>query len=908
MAPDNNSGDRKIRIEMVVDNTGALKSFKQLEDEAKKTGEGLKSASKGFSFTELNQGLELASKGFAILKFAANEAIEAVKHGSDVNNVTESFKKLSAQVGISSAQLLKDLQEVSKGTISNYDLMIGANRTLQAGLKPEVFEEAIRAARAYAETVGGNAKDKLDEFTQSLLKGKDRAFEAIGITVDTTKATLKYANSIGVLVDSLSEEQKKEAVTSAGLEGLKKRVEEIGEASFNSGDNIETIGNSFKNIKDDFDSSFAGSEGVTKGLEAFSIVLGDLPISQAAKGLGELAGGAVRYLAIGFVALYESLSTVADQFIFVANLDFKKLFSSTGEAVAQANKITDEQTQARRAKLAAILADLEGLKKQTAELEKNTKGTKDNTAATKDKTKATLEELKQQQLDIATKKEQTKLYFELRDSLNFLEKNTYGVAEATAETVRQFKDGDITYVQAIEQLKKLAQGYREVGAEARNVIPEITKGADAITRIKIGKDNIGGTGSEFLNGLFGINGGEQSTAQIGSYIAGLVSSLGSVVGPIAGGQKTNGSQIAGSAAQIGSVGGAVAGAALASSFGVSLATGLSVGGPIGAAVGLVVGTVVSQFFNTDSKATKVRKSVDNYFADLFNPNRLGVIINGQLQQLDGLFLGGSNAGDRGKGFFAALDSLPESVASAFSAVGDAFGLLTGSFATLGHNLGASFADDLGGSLENLQLLIQATGKSFEELSKQIINAFLDGQLSFVEAQTDLQKLNEVFEVGIPGAIGATVQAFQNLQDSSTHGGRASVDSLRDLAAEARELNLTTVQGLEDNLLTSGKLSSEQVKVLFNELQKYGITTLDGLQNITDEQALSLLANLQTVGFQFKESAKETQDIVDKVNNIPSKTVKDLVFRVDLQYSPAASTPTAGNIFDKANVRLPVGVQ
>ena len=204
----------------------------------------------------------------------------------------------------------------------------------------------------------------------------------------------------------------------------------------------------------------------------------------------------------------------------------------------------------------------------------------------------------------------------------------------------------------------------------------------------------------------------------------------------------------------------------------------------------ILGNIVESIFGGEDAGTTARKAADKFFADAFDANRLQVIIDGQLKEISDLvFKGDSLFGgevDFTDGTFSNfLASLPGEAQAAFNGVGLAFEDLLGIGQDVGGQLAAVFANNVGGSLNNLQLLVQSTGKSFEELRGFVVEAFLDGKISALEAQTALNGLAQVAQKGIPDAIGATVQAFDNLKAAGVKGGRALIDALQDIGFEAK---------------------------------------------------------------------------------------------------------------------------
>src|SRR5205085_2140163 len=118
---------------------------------------------------------------------------------------------------------------------------------------------------------------------------------------------------------------------------------------------------------------------------------------------------------------------------------------------------------------------------------------------------------------------------------------------------------------------------------------------------------------------------------------------------------------------------------------------------------------------------------------------------------------------------AFLQAQTEQIQGEFNAVGAAFEQLLGVADDIGGQIGAILANNIGGNLENLQILVQTTGKSFEDLGNAIFDSFFNGNLSITELYANLIAVQDLTTVGIPGAVGAVDQAFQNFQISLQNG-------------------------------------------------------------------------------------------------------------------------------------------
>lgn len=280
--------------------------------------------------------------------------------------------------------------------------------------------------------------------------------------------------------------------------------------------------------------------------------------------------------------------------------------------------------------------------------------------------------------------------------------------------------------------------------------------------------------------------------------------------------------------------------------------GAEIGGTIGQALGTAVGQkIVDLFGGGDTAGTTARKSVDRFFADLFDANRLSVIVGDQVQRIRDLTFSGNTVfggnSDFGDGSFSAFfESLPADAAAAFGGVGAAFEQLLGVSEEISGQIAAVLANNIGGSLENLQILVQTTGYSFEQLGDAIFESFFNGTLSIDEAYNSLAALNDLFTAGIPGALGAIDQAFNNFQTALAdgRGSRILLDSLRDIGAEAQELGIKDFPSLAAALVNNFGFSTAQVAAFFEAMKASGINSITELVNASNATLLTGAENVQ----------------------------------------------------------------
>jgi hypothetical protein len=277
--------------------------------------------------------------------------------------------------------------------------------------------------------------------------------------------------------------------------------------------------------------------------------------------------------------------------------------------------------------------------------------------------------------------------------------------------------------------------------------------------------------------------------------------------------------------------------------GIGSAVGAAFGAPeVGGAIGSILGTIAGKLASQvgkDTAGTKARKAADAFFADVFDAQRLSVIINGQIKQIQDLQFTGNED--------ATFEGVAPQVQASFQAVGAAFEQLLGISEDYSGRIASVLLGNIGDSLVNLQALVQSTGKSFEDLGNAIFEAFFNGSLSIQEAQNALVKLNEVFQVGIPGQIGAIDQAVQNLQVSLANdkGSRIIFNSLRGIGAEALEVGKNLGQAAQSIAAGLG-LGADKVTLFLQAMKLAGINSVQELVDASNAKLLALAANIKQV--------------------------------------------------------------
>lgn len=785
--------DNELKLRVVVDAEGAIRVFNDLGTEIKKTEQSTKEAGQGFSdfqaqIVSLYSGLGLAKDAFAAVSGAIGTIGHTIKEGSRLADLEAGLANLAKQAGTTASVLTDGLNQAFGGTIENAELMRIANEGLIAKLDPSAFDEIAKAARSYADTIGGDAKSEFEAFINGLARGDDRFLKSRGILIDNEEAFKDYAEQIGIAKDKLNELQKAEALKAAGTRALVSQVDRLGEVTNDAGDEFDRLKSILINVRDQFYKSIGGSEALSKQLRAVNdeiekLIQGakiwiEIINKSAGQTLWETIVGAND--TAGFVFINDVLGKIANKVL------------TTGDALDSA------------ADGARELGDT-----------LNSVGEAGESIFGPGNQEGQLEFVK-----------------------NYWDAQEKG-AKAAANSIRDARKAEEEFQDQQEQLRAEILSNGGFG-------PGNTQGVADFKRAK-----------DARSGFFGFDIGLDT--ELESVLASSLSgALSSAIKSAFGGDALHNEDWA-------QMGGSVAGS-ISDYF-------LPGSGPIAEA--LTEGLI--GMFDSADPSRLARQSVDKYFADLFDKNRLQILIDGQLTELNDLVF---NHGSFAEGTFDdAFQGLEPAAREAFAGVGMAFEEMTGTIADIGGQLGSVLVNNLGGDLNNLQLLVSATGSSFEELRKSVIKAALDGRTSFLQTQSALNGLGELAQNGIPGKIGAVAEAFQNMQNAGSTGGRVTIDALRDIAAEALELGQHTLPELQAQLLQSGVSTASGIQTVMDALSHAGIQSIENLANATDEQLISILSELESKDF-LKNMGNKVDELLGKLNSIPEKIESRVIINVE----------------------------
>lgn len=226
-------------------------------------------AAAGLVTGAISEALKLAWTGFKIGATTAAASAAAIVGNSirlaiKDEPVRESFRNIAASKGLGDqAKALEELREAARGTVSDIDLMTGANRALQLGAASSTSEISllVEAGRRLAKSMGIDATEGFNRLVTGIGKGEPRLLDELGLVVKRTAAYEDYAKSVGTTSEQLSEAEKLYAFQNAALAELAKKMNQAGEETFTTGDKIDKFQASFSNFSASLGATFLPAIG-----------------------------------------------------------------------------------------------------------------------------------------------------------------------------------------------------------------------------------------------------------------------------------------------------------------------------------------------------------------------------------------------------------------------------------------------------------------------------------------------------------------------------------------------------------------------------------------------------------------------------------------------------------------------
>lgn len=206
------------KLSILIDaKNNASSTLKQVESDAGNLGKSLTNIAGAF-------GIAFGAQAVVNL---AEAGVEMARAAAEAERLGNSFEILASQAGQSADAMLSAMQEASHGTISNSELMLQANTAMMLGIADSSQEMAqlLEVASARGKAFGVSTADAFAALTEGLGRMSPEILNNIGIVINAQKTYADYADQIGRTVESLTDQEKKQALVNAVIQSSTSIVE-----------------------------------------------------------------------------------------------------------------------------------------------------------------------------------------------------------------------------------------------------------------------------------------------------------------------------------------------------------------------------------------------------------------------------------------------------------------------------------------------------------------------------------------------------------------------------------------------------------------------------------------------------------------------------------------------------------
>ncbi|HLC28923.1 MAG TPA: hypothetical protein VJL07_05710, partial [Dehalococcoidia bacterium] len=197
-----------------------------------------KAAASSTKFSALKSNLTSLLASFGIIAGVAGIGLLVRKIGDliieaeNLRRVQFAFERLSASLGVSSAEMLSSLRKATEGFITNAELMRLANTGILLGipLTAKGLEDLASASLKLGRAMGIDATFALQSMMIGIGRQSRLVLDNLGIIVSSEAAYARYAASIGKSVDALSKKEMTLAFYRGTLDSVRDKLEAMGAA------------------------------------------------------------------------------------------------------------------------------------------------------------------------------------------------------------------------------------------------------------------------------------------------------------------------------------------------------------------------------------------------------------------------------------------------------------------------------------------------------------------------------------------------------------------------------------------------------------------------------------------------------------------------------------------------------
>jgi hypothetical protein len=244
----------------------------------------------------------------------------------DVDNATQAFQNLTASIGTTASEAMRRLQNATRGTVSQLDIMRQTNNAIILGVATSVeqLEALAEAGRRLGRATGRTAAEGFQDLAVGIGRQSRLILDNLGIIVKVEQAYKDFAETVGKSADQLSQAEQRQAFQVAALSAIETALSKVGPDVATFGETVNRVNADIANFAQNLSSSLIPS------LNNLIAVFGRSNFEAAAGQLASLLSDLIDSFAsslegVNFGEFFANAISNVQRFIAVTTLAFNRL-------------------------------------------------------------------------------------------------------------------------------------------------------------------------------------------------------------------------------------------------------------------------------------------------------------------------------------------------------------------------------------------------------------------------------------------------------------------------------------------------------------------------------------------------------------------------------------------------------
>lgn len=187
------------------------------------------------------QGIQQKITGFIASIYSMRKAWEFTEMAAQFQEQKTSLNTLAAQYGTTADVIIGNVREAANGLISLSDAAQVSAKGILMGLNPDQLTRFMQIVEATTNVVGQEVALAFEQIAEATASGNERSLKQVGILVDIQEAYRRYADSIGVTAQELTEQERQQAGINAVLERGAEIMGRLGSSTDSVSDKMERL-------------------------------------------------------------------------------------------------------------------------------------------------------------------------------------------------------------------------------------------------------------------------------------------------------------------------------------------------------------------------------------------------------------------------------------------------------------------------------------------------------------------------------------------------------------------------------------------------------------------------------------------------------------------------------------------